>query len=452
MLVGALMLADLVWLIPDSFQRQFHRPLAFVVEEWVHAFLADALMALAGLLLFRWIRAALAAPALAALAYALVMVPVNIALPAIFMFASSSSGFHFDALALLLALSRSFVAALFFYFPLALTVPRIRPMWLGVGVGAVAGSVLASLAQTLIVLAQYGKSLVLTFGSVMTSMGYALASGLIFAAAFVGGLALLGFRPGEFVGEAGPATITGRAGEVQRAANFRMVRRQLRGAGIGSIVFGVIATVLGTASLQDSDLNVILLCLGVFLLAEGVWLLVSPSPAGMIVDGFALIALGAWNIFVTISNLSAGGHGPGGFAALGLLQIGWGFQSFIRYRRVAELPMARPDQATSDWLEAIMKSATSKDPSGDVVSFQVREKKALLNWRGKLLDEFGLFFEVKEQLAIVADRNAANITPIGSPVAGKNAPVRIALGARSWEGEIDSQNLDRFQKWKTSAK
>jgi hypothetical protein len=450
MLVAAMFLSDLVWLIPDTLQQSHHTPSWFIAQEWVRASAADVVMALAVLFLFRWIRVALAASALAGLAYAAAMIPVHMGIIAILTPSSTQPGFSVTYSGAPYAFLHSFVAAFFLFGSIAIALPRIRPMWLGLGVGSVAGSLLANLASSLIIFAQFGRKFSVSSLFEMTNIGYALGSGAILAAAFWGGLALVGFRPGDSVAGIAPPIITGRAAEVQKAANFRILRRILRGAGIGSTVFGVIATALGIASLQENGVNAILILLGIFLFAEGVWLLVSPSPAGMIVDGFALIALGCWNIFVTVSNGSSGG--PAGFAALGLFQIIWGIQSFARYRRFSSLPMARPDKATSEWLDSILKSAASKDPGGDVVRFQVREKKALRDWRGKLLDDFGLFFDVKAQLIIVAGRDAARITPIGTPVSGQNTPVGISLGGRNWEGEFDFLNWERFNQWKTSAK
>jgi hypothetical protein len=295
---------------------------------------------------------------------------------------------------------------------------------------------------------QFGRKFSLTSCFKLTNLGYALGSGFVLAAAFVAGLALMGYRPGEFITDTASQILAGRAAEVQKAANFRIVRRALRGAGIGSVIFGIVAIALGIATLEDNGVNAILALLGVFLLVEGVWLLVSPSPAGMIVDGFSLIALGCWNIFVSVSNASAGGGG--GFVILGPLQIIWGIQSFLRYRRFSLLPMARPDKATSEWLDSILKSAMSKEAGADVVSFQVRDKNYLRDWRGILLDEFGMFFAVKEQLITVAARSEANITPTSSPAPGMKAPVLISLGGRNLEGLFDSMNWERFQRWKTS--
>ena len=448
-LVLAMILSELVWLVPQFLLHPSHLPPGFAAEIWTRSFFVDVVMGLAVLFCLRWIRSAVGALALATVAYAVVMIPAGIALSAIF--APPSSVFSFNVHELPEAVLRSLTGILFFFAPLTFILPRIRPMWLGVGVGAVAGSVLATQAQILISLAQFaGRGVPSGFGFEMSNLGYAFGSAVVFTAVFVGGLALVGFRPAESGLAPEPAKFTGQAAEVQAAVNFRTLPRLLRGPGIGSIVFGIIGIVVGAATLEDNGVNAILVLLGIFLTVEGVWLLVSPSPAGMIVDGFALIALGVWNIFVTISNASSGG--PGGFAFLALFQIIWGFKSFARYRKFSSLPLARPDEPGSKWLDAALKSAVSENAGSDVIRFRVKEKKSLHDFRGKLLDDFGLFFDMNQRLIIVASRDASRITLMGTPAPGGTNPAGFNFAGRTWEGQIDMQNWERFSQWKTAAK
>ena len=53
---------------------------------------------------------------------------------------------------------------------------------------------------------------------------------------------------------------------------------------IGSIIFGIIALFAGLGSISSNALNVILVGIGVALLAEGVWLIISPSYLGLLID------------------------------------------------------------------------------------------------------------------------------------------------------------------------
>ncbi len=70
--------------------------------------------------------------------------------------------------------------------------------------------------------------------------------------------------------------------EFQKVADYRLVRKGFKGAAIGSIIFGLIAMGTGFGSAEESSLNVILGLIGIFLLAEGIWLIRTPNPKGKI--------------------------------------------------------------------------------------------------------------------------------------------------------------------------
>ncbi len=114
--------------------------------------------------------------------------------------------------------------------------------------------------------------------------------------------------------------------ELQRVANYRQMRQRLRRSGTLSVFFGVLAVGLGYGALHVNQLNAILLAIGVFLLVEGAWLIISPAPVGVILDGTGFLLVGIWNIGVAVLNAMAG-HFEGGFLPLiGIFQICWGIQ------------------------------------------------------------------------------------------------------------------------------
>ena len=59
----------------------------------------------------------------------------------------------------------------------------------------------------------------------------------------------------------------------------RKQRMMMRGAGTGSLIFGVLAIGMGAAMLNENALNIVLIALGVYLLGEGLWLLIAPGAA-----------------------------------------------------------------------------------------------------------------------------------------------------------------------------
>lgn len=119
----------------------------------------------------------------------------------------------------------------------------------------------------------------------------------------------------------------------QRAGEYAEVRRRLKWAAIGSIVFGIIAIVMGVATAGENPLNIGLAVIGGLLFAEGIWLLLTLRPVGLIVDGIMLCILGVWIIFISIYNMTQGSGGISPiFIPLGIFQIYWGVQNIFRYR------------------------------------------------------------------------------------------------------------------------
>lgn len=119
----------------------------------------------------------------------------------------------------------------------------------------------------------------------------------------------------------------------QRVGEYAEVRRRLKWAAIGSIVFGIIAIVMGVATAGENPLNIGLAVIGGLLFAEGIWLLLTLRLVGLIVDGIMLCILGVWIIFISIYNMTQGSGGISPiFIPLGIFQIYWGVQNIFRYR------------------------------------------------------------------------------------------------------------------------
>jgi membrane-bound ClpP family serine protease len=127
--------------------------------------------------------------------------------------------------------------------------------------------------------------------------------------------------------------------KLQAVSNYNLLCKALRPAGVGSIIFGLIAMAMGFAAMDENPINALLGIIGIFLLVEGIWILAVPSPVGMIVDGIALLIVGLWNISVTLGS-AAGGISF--FALLGVWQIVAGCKSFGRYSHFSKLPMSKP--------------------------------------------------------------------------------------------------------------
>src|SRR4051812_15833051 len=101
-------------------------------------------------------------------------------------------------------------------------------------------------------------------------------------------------------------------GDLQRISDYRVVRKSLRTSGIGSIIWGIIAVVVGGLALRVNVLNIFLVTLGLLLIGTGVLNIVAPMPIGIIIDGIVISILGVWNIFISLANIALGAQGGGG--------------------------------------------------------------------------------------------------------------------------------------------
>jgi len=392
------------------------------------------------LLFFRFIRVEFAAAALTALAYAVVMAGVRMLL-------YSTTEWNERMLTVMLV---GFAWQFLFLLGIVLGVRLIRPVWLGMGIGAAAGQVAAGLMATT-VWRMVESHMDFSFASEAQNALFNVLSAAVFTGVFWAGLHLSGYREGQAAAADVPAMgagLTGRLAEVQQAANFRMVRRLLRWGGVGSVVFGVVAVVVGAQSVQENEINAILILIGVGLFVEGIWILVAPSPTGMIIDGIALIVLGLWNISVTVQDISAGAGGPRAFLILGVWQIIWGIQSFGRYRRFAHVSMAKPAENTLRWVEETAKAlAAAGTQEPDVVEFQEKQgKKKEAKWKGRLLPDMAFFAGPEEETA-VGDRASAELTPLGGPTGGE-MDAQLRVGTKTLSGKVSQATVDKFQRWK----
>jgi hypothetical protein len=238
--------------------------------------------------------------------------------------------------------------------------------------------------------------------------------------------------------------------ELQRVSNYRLVRKTLKPAGIGSIVFGLIAIAMGFGGMEENPANAILGLIGLFLLVEGIWIVSAPTPIGMIVDGIALLILGSWNIFTTITNSAAGGGNVlHFFAILGVWQIIWGFQSFGRYRRFSAMPMVKPSDETlrqiDDLVNAITKAKAKEQP--DLVEFQTTTFTAQ-TWKGRLSNDSAVFVEGSGQDIVFARRGDVEFVKQGKALIGKTLKATFKLRDRQLTGTIAPEFIDRFEAWK----
>jgi len=241
--------------------------------------------------------------------------------------------------------------------------------------------------------------------------------------------------------------------DLQKAANYRSLRKILRPAGIGSIVFGLIAILAGAPGMNKNIIDAALALIGLFLFLEGLWIVSAPTPAGMAVDGIALIVLGLYNISSTVYDMSQESVGAGrGFIMLGLWQVIWGLQRFGRYKHFARLPMEKPSVQVMKWLDSIARSITRAGTAetSDLIALEIDAEKKKQPWRGLLTEKMGIFVEGSGHQVIFARRENVDISMHGETGAGGLMKASFQIGEQTSTGTISPEYLDRYERWKRS--
>jgi hypothetical protein len=237
--------------------------------------------------------------------------------------------------------------------------------------------------------------------------------------------------------------------ELQRVANYRHVQKALKASGTGSIVFGVIAMVVGYTAMQHNPINVILFGIGVLLAAEGLWLVIAPAPIGIIVDGVSLMLVGTWNIWVTVMNMAAG-RPSATWGVIGVFQIIWGIQAFGRYSRFSKMPREQPAPVTLKRIDQIVRDITrakmAQDP--EVIDFQVKPFAGAQAWKGRLRSNHAVFVGPGGKDIIFARTKEVLFNREGKVLLGKTLKAKFKIAGRSFNGTISPESFARYEEWK----
>ena len=237
--------------------------------------------------------------------------------------------------------------------------------------------------------------------------------------------------------------------ELQRVANYRQMRKRLRASGIGSIFFGVIAIAIGVNMLRYSALNLILVAIGVFLLTEGLWLIIRPSPIGVILDGAALMLVGTWNIAVQILNAAAGHHGNGVWPVIGILQIIWGRASLRPLPAFRENAAEKPSPEVIKRIDKIAKdigkSKMANDP--ELVELQTSNFFGKQIWKGRLRASFAAFVVVGHNEVIFARPKDVALSEERKARFRKSISCTLRIADRTVKATLSPEAVKRFQEW-----
>ena len=205
--------------------------------------------------------------------------------------------------------------------------------------------------------------------------------------------------------------------------------------GIGA---GVLALGFGA---RDAPLVMI----GAVLAAAGLWNVWRPSVAGMLVDGVAMIASGAFLIFQGLADAGSGPLSAGKGIAAGMPQIIWAF------RRLALLPLAwrQPnDRQAIAHLEQLVRVVSRRDVKHDPTVVEFRSGRFNLHRNRIGFFDVGAVNLLEQQVVRLERRGDIWIERVGTSVSGRTLKVEVRLSDYSVRGTMRAEHLERFEQWK----
>ncbi|MHB0997621.1 MAG: hypothetical protein ACYC27_00125 [Armatimonadota bacterium] len=225
--------------------------------------------------------------------------------------------------------------------------------------------------------------------------------------------------------------------DLQRAANILMVQNKLKPSGISGIVFGALALLGGysLSSLQDQFLALI----GLFLIFEGIWVLLWPSANGLLMNSVGIAAVGIYNI---VSSFLPGNQSA--WPIFGLLQLQWAFSRYKEYKMFKSITALAPSDESFQFMKALVKDIETRevDTSGNMIRFILGSTE----YKAILMDRSAVLVSLDGKLVLVWNRLDAQLAPIEETDANGNLKVFGSI-TNNLTAVMSTENFSRFDAW-----
>jgi hypothetical protein len=223
---------------------------------------------------------------------------------------------------------------------------------------------------------------------------------------------------------------------LRAACEHGLLRKMLRGGGVQSVLVGTFALVRGITVTPTTALTKCQAAIGLFLVIEGLLILLAPRPSGLILEGLSFLVVSVWTLV-----LSAIG-GSTLLAVLAFLQFIWGVQYFRRYPRFSILASGQPPQATLSWVSESVRSVLQH---GSSESTDIVELQAPLRWKARLFQNAALFVSPGGREVLLLGKNDVHLQE-GS-YDGRTISVSLRLGSREIESAMTPRCHARLVGW-----
>lgn len=237
---------------------------------------------------------------------------------------------------------------------------------------------------------------------------------------------------------------------LRRAADYLEYVRRLKTGGRLSLLFGVLAVVMGLAGLQYSSINFVLVAIGAYVLFVGWRVRRSPTPGTMWHEVVAMALVGAWNLIVGALESIAGSGGGATF--LGAIQIVLAWRLWREQRRFVAVAAEVPDLSLVRQLDRLVEEVGSSRAAdhADVVEFETGGLTARHHWKGKLAAAWALLVDKSSAdlaLTLPAD---VQVESHGEKAIGHKLKADFRWRGRHWKGTISPESMARLLAWKAA--
>jgi hypothetical protein len=241
---------------------------------------------------------------------------------------------------------------------------------------------------------------------------------------------------------------------LQHAADYQVCVRNLRRSGIGDIIWGLVCCWMGYMALRFMSISLGLFGLGAILASVGMWLLINPSPIGVVIDGIVLLLLAAWNLLISAFIIYRSGRPNGLWIVIAISQVTWGIRHIKTYPRFATAAAMQPSVAAISWLrdlaKATLKAKAAKNTA--IVQFTRRGWLAYERWKGQLLPEVGVFVMTSGSFGgkrdvLLASQDEAEILGQKKKMMSTRYKVTVRIRERTLKVQMPLDSLQKLREW-----
>lgn len=244
---------------------------------------------------------------------------------------------------------------------------------------------------------------------------------------------------------------------LQQSADYRSLRKLSRYTAVFGFIFGTFSLIAGIITLWFPLMGGFYSILGVVLLVMAVWMIASPNPKLLIVEGSSLLILGT--VFILTSffkiyiNSSRGTEFSAGSGLIiwGIIIAVVGGRSIGSYKRFSGFLPGKPSKECSIWINEIVKNVEQANISSceNIFEFYKKAFTGTRRWKVLLLDEIAVLVQAGEKDMFVVRKDNVEFTKRNELSKGKRFAALLRVGSHTMNTNIDRDSYVKYEKWKS---